>query len=244
MNTDWTPLHDAARDGDVARLRRVLDAGEVSVDATGARGLSTPLKYVSIKWHHRPPVSIDDRVACFKLLRDAGANLEVADSLGMTPLHNVAKDGCPELLSLLIQSGVCVDVADVDGCTPLHWASTNGHVSCVDALLAAGASVHAKSSMDAVGYKGQPPLAMALCRNHRRVWPLLLRAGAPIPPQDYNGQYYWNSQPYIKRIKRAGGIKKYEQAHLARLTAILETPLLPPELVRKILEFWLHAGYY
>ena len=224
----------------------MLDAGEVSVDATGARGLSTPLKYVSIKWHHRPPVSIDDRVACFKLLRDAGANLEVADSLGMTPLHNVAKDGCPELLSLLIQSGVCVDVADVDGCTPLHWASTNGHVSCVDALLAAGASVHAKSSMDAVGYKGQPPLAMALCRNHRRVWPLLLRAGAPIPPQDYNGQYYWNSQPYIKRIKRAGGFKKYAQNHLARMTKLFAANgrRVPPEVVRQIMKFWLHAGYY
>jgi len=49
---------------------------------------------------------------------------------------------------------------------------------------------------------------------------------------------------YISRIRNAGGFKKYEQQHLARITAILATPLLPPELVRKVLEFWLHAGYY
>ena len=69
------------------------------------------------------------------------------------------------------------------------------------------------------------------------MWPLLLRAGA---------EFNKNHGPvcYFVRFKSAGGFKKYEQAHLARLTAILETPLLPPELVRKILEFWLHAGYY
>ena len=49
---------------------------------------------------------------------------------------------------------------------------------------------------------------------------------------------------YLERVDAAGGWKKYEQAHVARIAAILETPLLPPELVRKVLEFWLHAGYY
>ena len=29
-----------------------------------------------------------------------------------------------------------------------------------------------------------------------------------------------------------------------RIASILATPLLPPGLVRKVLEFWLHAGYY
>ena len=80
------------------------------------------------------------------------------------------------------------------------------------------------------------PLCFALSFGCRRTWPLLLRAGAEIPTN--------NTDPYIQRVKSAGGFKRYEQAYLARLTAILETPLLPPELVRKILEFWLHAGYY
>ena len=69
------------------------------------------------------------------------------------------------------------------------------------------------------------------------MWPLFLRAGAEIPTDTYD-------IPYIERVRNAGGWKKYEQAHLARITSILETPLLPPELVRKVLEFWLHAGFY
>ena len=73
-------------------------------------------------------------------------------------------------------------------------------------------------------------------RNRRRTSPLFLRAGAELPTD--------NTDPYIVRVKNAGGFKKYAQAHLARIALILETPLLPPELVRKVLEFWLHAGYY
>ena len=66
---------------------------------------------------------------------------------------------------------------------------------------------------------------------------LLEAAGAEIPTN--------NTDPYIVRVRNAGGFKKYEQAHLSRITSILApTPLLPPELVRKVLEFWLHAGYY
>ena len=82
---------------------------------------------------------------------------------------------------------------------------------------------------------------MALDQNKiRRVWPLFLRAGADIPTQ-------WatdNTDPYIVRVRNAGGFQRYAQANVARIASILETPLLPPELVRKVLGFWLHAGYY
>jgi len=53
-----------------------------------------------------------------------------------------------------------------------------------------------------------------------------------------------NMDSYLVRVRNAGGFQRYSQQHLARITSILETPLLPPELVRKVLEFWLHAGYY
>ena len=91
--------------------------------------------------------------------------------------------------------------------------------------------------MDARTSAGWRPFDLALKHRSRRMWPLFLRAGAEIPTAD-------NTDPYIVRVKNAGGFKKYAQAHLARIALILETPLLPPELVRKVLEFWLHAGYY
>ena len=78
---------------------------------------------------------------------------------------------------------------------------------------------------------------IAIYEDYRRAWPLLLRAGAEIPTDE--------TDPYIVRVRNAGGFKKYEQAHITRITAILaQTPRLPPEMARKIVEFWLHAGYY
>ena len=78
---------------------------------------------------------------------------------------------------------------------------------------------------------------IAIYEDYRRAWPLLLRAGAEIPTDE--------TDPYLVRVRNAGGFKKYEQAHITRITAILaQTQRLPPEMVRKIVEFWLHAGYY
>ena len=71
------------------------------------------------------------------------------------------------------------------------------------------------------------------------MWPLFLRAGAEVPAA-------YPLDPYIVRVRNAGGWKKYEQAHLATLTRSFEPkfPMLPKELVRHVVGFWLHAGYY
>ena len=183
-----------------------------------------------------------DAAACFKLLRDAGANLEGARTLGYTPLHCAASEGRLELLTLLIQSGVNVDAVTDYGTTSLHLATRKGEVDCAKVLLAAGADVHARSNAGRSAFdEALAPVRNVWTRareehNRRRTWPLFLRAGAELPTD--------NTDPYIVRVKNAGGFKKYAQAHLARIALILETPLLPPELVRKVLEFWLHAGYY
>merc|ERR1719421_201938 len=100
--------------------------------------------------------------------------------------------------------------------------------------MAAGADLDARMSPF-----GRKPFDMALTHRRRRTWPLFLRAGAELPAA---GSYH--PDPYLGRVIAAGGFKRYEQQHLARIASILETPLLPPELVRKVLEFWLHAGYY
>ena len=228
------PIHIAASDANVAELRRVLESG-VAPDTIGeiAAYRRTPLHHLCLS---RSACMNGDRAACFKLLREAGANLEATDYLRNTPLHAAAANEFPELLSLLIQSGVNVNVANNIGYTPLHEALPQTHryarsaVDCVDLLLKAGAAVNVEAH-------GWTPLDIAINRRYYRMWPLLLRAGA---------EFNQNHGPvcYFVRVRNAGGFKKYEQAHLARITAILETPLLPPELVRKILEFWLHAGYY
>ena len=195
------PIHAAARRADVAYFRRLLAAGVYpdALDALdgGQHGL-TPLMNLC-EWTDRE----SDRVACFKLLREAGANLEALSSpTANTVLHYAAISGCVGIMSLVIEAGVNVNVVNNDGLTPL---------------------------------------AMAFSRRHRRMWPLLLRAGAEIP-----GYYSPMPNPYILRVERAGGFKKYAQAHLARVTKIFESTLgLDARPARLVAEFWLlHAGHY
>ena len=215
-------IHDAARDADVDTLRRLLAEG-VSPDATLPKA-ETPLHCLCLRDNG------GDCAACFELLRDAGANLEATDFLGNRPLHCAVWRGNVGLLSLLVQSGVNVDATNTENSTALHVAALRGATDCVEVLLAAGATPNLLEK------PGRTPFGVAVLWGHRRIWPLLLRAGAEIPTAYVD--------PYIVRVRNAGGWKKYEQARLARIASILETPLLPPELVRKVLEFWLHAGYY
>ena len=232
------PIISAARGADVETLRRLLAEGVSPDEITWGFG-RTPLHWLCNPDTFNPVISVSpsevsDFVTCFKLLREAGANLEAVDGWGYTPLQCAAYSEFPELLSLLVQARVNLDARSNVGTTALHRAarvSDKRAEDCVDVLLAGGASVNARDS------SGETPLDVALSHHCRRVWPLLLRAGAEIPTN--------NTHPYIVRVRNAGGFKKYAQEHITRMTAILTpTQRLPGEMVRKVVEFWLHAGYY
>ena len=84
------------------------------------------------------------------------------------------------------------------------------------------------------------PRFAALC-------PLLLRAGSELPQEDPDYPICLREDPYLSEILEAGSFKNYECAHLVALANTLSpklTHLLPPELVRKVVEFYLHAGFY
>ena len=222
------PIHNAAGVGDVETLRVLLAEG-VSPDAID---IDDNARYMPLHTLLSSTLNIkSERVACFKLLREAGARLEATDRYGCSPLHHAAAGGDAKIVSILVEAGANVNALSSIGTTALHSAAMgSGCADCVKILLAAGAAA------DEINNDGWTPLELARLRGERRLLPLFLRAGAEIPTN--------TKDPYLIRVKNAGGFKKYEQAHLARITAILETPLLPPELVRKVLEFWLHAGEY
>ena len=81
----------------------------------------------------------------------------------------------------------------------------------------------------------------------------LLSAGADLPAQ--------TDHPYLQKVIDAGGWEIYRRQHLDQLTAMLTpkdqtdgrrrsrrrlSPLrrVPPEVLRKIVAFAFHAGYY
>ena len=202
------PIHDAARECDAETIRQLLAEG-VSPDITGGHFSKTPLHVLCSNNN----AADDRRVACIKLLIEAGANLEAPNYVGSPALHHAALNGDATIMSLLVKAGANVNAADRHGYTALHDAAFKS-ADCVEVLLAAGASVNARSN------SGRRPFDFALSQNYRRVWPLFLRAGAEIPTD--------NTDRYIVRVRNAGGFQRYAQQHIARIASILETPLLPP----------------
>ena len=101
------PIISAARGADVETLRRLLAEGVSPDEITWGFG-RTPLHWLCNPDTFNPVISVSpsevsDFVTCFKLLREAGANLEAVDGWGYTPLQCAAYSEFPELLSLLVQ---------------------------------------------------------------------------------------------------------------------------------------------
>ena len=139
---------------------------------------------------------------------------------------------------LLDGTGAEVNVRDFNTRTPLHCAAWGGFASAIEPLIRAGALVNERDSRD------MTPLDYAIGRREygieggkTRIYPLLLRAGADLPAQtDY---------PYLQAVIDAGGFARYAQSHLATIAALFaRTERLPPEMVRHVVSYWLHAGYY
>ena len=75
--------------------------------------------------------------------------------------------------------------------------------------------------------------------------PILLRAGATIRAESTDAR--WGPNAYIRKVRAAGGIRQYERTHLNALVASFApkfSHLLPPEMVRRVVEYAFHVGDY
>ena len=90
----------------------------------------TPMVHASRCCHHE---IVQD-------LLDAGANISIANAMGVTPLHKAASFGQLAVFRKLVEMGASFDVQDADGNTPLHIASKCNFPLIVKFLLDKGAS--------------------------------------------------------------------------------------------------------
>ena len=71
---------------------------------------------------------------------ELGSDVNKADNVGDTPLHNAAANGHSKVVEMLIQGKADVNVVGGwAGGTPLHWAVEGGHGDVVKILLGNGA---------------------------------------------------------------------------------------------------------
>lgn len=103
----------------------------------------------------------------------AGANVTVANRLGVTPLMLAATNGSATMIDALLKAGANPNEASPEGETVLMTASRTGNPKAVAILLEAGASVNATES-----WRGETALMWAAAENHPGAVTLLIEHGA------------------------------------------------------------------
>ena len=228
MSLEVDSIHEAVRNGDVAALRRALDSG-ILPDA--AENGYSPLHWLCSGFHG------GDRVACVKLLIERGANVNAVTSpVPFARPLQFAIYSHSDLVPLLLDAGADPNLTDDDDRTALHHAlrSPLEPKAVVQALISAGADVNLRDKSGETPLDGaQLPWGIFL-----KILPILFRAGALPTRTDI---------AYVRKIRAAGGFKRYERIHLNAITATFApkfSHLLPPELVRRVVEYAFHVGDY
>ena len=121
-----TPMIRAAKAGDVAAVRLLLEHGAL-IDLPQATGITPLMAAAGLNSY-----DIDTRgrfkteaeaIEAAQALLDAGANIDAADARGQTALHGAASKGYTQLVQLLADRGAKLDAADVNGSTALDAAN-------------------------------------------------------------------------------------------------------------------------
>ena len=196
---EWgrTPLHRAAREGDTAIVRVLVEAG-ANVNAGDWEG-TTPL--------HAAARS-DSTIV--RVLLNAAADIGARNDRGETPLHHASRGADPNaanetplhewtyrgpdsaVVALLVEAGADVNARTHSGSTPLHGASSGRgpNPGIVAMLLAAGADVNARD------WKGATPVWYG---SREEIVNLLLAAGADVNAVDLWGRTPLHANPNDSR---------------------------------------------
>lgn len=200
MTTQSTRLGSADRPGDGLCQESVLNERNRTAKGPGSKGrrfaslasLVLALAVIGAAGPADSPVADaaerGDVEAVRALLRD-GADVNTAQSDGMTALHWAAERGDAELADVLLYAGARVDAGTRIGhYTPLHLASRGAGATVVEVLLDAGSDPNASTTNS-----GATPLHLAAATGDPEVVAVLVEAGA-----DVNGREgAWGQTPLI-----------------------------------------------
>ena len=166
------PVHDAVKDGDLARLQELIEAGE---DLTAQdKFVGTALHWAALK---------NDSNAA-RLLINAGADVNSPKVGGHeTALHVAAERGRAEVATILIEAGADIEARTIgQNFTTLHFAASADSVEVARLLIEAGADIEAR------GWMGGGPLMIAAFANAAGTVELLVISGANIDAKLTSGR--------------------------------------------------------
>ena len=158
-----TPLHYAARCGDVDMVWELIDAG-AWMDGQDYEARE-PLLYAAMS----------GCVDVVKLLMDEGVNVAAASELGETALERASYKGHLEVVKQLLSAGGHPDDLDTGEETALMSAAWRGHASIAELLLDHGADVNRVTDIGE-----HTALYYAMRCQHTDVAKLLVARGADV----------------------------------------------------------------
>jgi hypothetical protein len=144
------PIHWACFGGRVAAVELLLSWRVSHVDATAGKGQSL----LALAAQRDQPLVV------FCLVKH-GADVQLADSSGDTPLHWAAFKGNVQSAALLLYLGASPTAADAYGATPLHLAAQSGAISIIELLLDGEYAEACDGALEAQDAKGRTPHAVA-----------------------------------------------------------------------------------
>ncbi|UCC13025.1 MAG: ankyrin repeat domain-containing protein [candidate division WOR-3 bacterium] len=223
-------IHDAARDGDLDLVVRLLDEDPSLLDTTDDDGM-TPL--------NRAALSGRSDIAAELIRR--GANINTGDVDNSQPLHCAAISGDTATAALLLSRGVNINVRDDNNLTPLHFASSYRQLPMVGFLLEHGADGDVQTS------QGLAPISYAAFSNNLELAELLIEHGADINHSMEDGSTPLHNAAY----RGASEVFNYLVEHGADIHAtdnegasVLHAALGPNsyDIAKKLLELGLDAN--
>ncbi|KAB1279219.1 Espin-like protein [Camelus dromedarius] len=190
----------AAKDGDLATLEQLLEAGALGPGITDSLGaglvhhatraghlacvkfLVQRAKLPGNQRAHNGATPVHDAAAtgslaelCW-LVRDGGCCLQDQDASGVSPLHLAARFGHPVLVEWLLREGHAATLETLEGALPLHHAAVSGDLTCLKLLVAAhGSTVNRRTR------SGASPLYLACQEGHLHLAQFLVKdCGADV----------------------------------------------------------------
>lgn len=200
----FTPLHSAARYGNLMLIRALVDLG-ADTESRTRQGI-TPLSYAaerlqeeSIRTLAALGAAIDatdadgltpvhraldaSEAGVLQILVDIGADLDMPDARGYTALHRAIDRGSIDAVRVLVLGGADLDArAERTGNTALHIAVNRSRLDAVDVLLAGGASIRVTNLKD-----GTTPLTLSVVRDDTLMLAHVVAHGAPVDGPDGDG---------------------------------------------------------
>lgn len=153
-----TPLRNAAIEGNVEEVRRILEQNAAGVQGRFQTGSLNSVLHNAVARGHEKVVDV---------LLSKGANIEATNSEGQTPIFIAVQHNFAHLVNLLVDRGADLQAEDNAGNTPLHLAASTGRTKMIKLLLSLGADKHAENDegekpIDVISFSYNDEAAQAL----------------------------------------------------------------------------------